>query len=572
MGVTHKTDDDDQIIRLIGNFGLWQALLICPLFVHFVFGSWQTLVTSFLSLERGYWCDIQAPDNVFGSLEEWENFSSPILENGKLDKCNIYDLDYTLLSQVSVQSSEVSAEAFLGDVKTKPCPSFKFDLSTFESSIVTDFGLVCGRDWLVTTAQVVYMFGFLTGALVSGMVSDRFGRKKTIIVSSILMSIFSVATAFSSSIEVFIFLRWCVAFTSIAFWTTVYVYSMEMVGHNWKTWIGIGFEFPWALAYTVLPGVAYNVRNWANLQLVISVPPIVLIIVYFFLPESPRWLLANGKVEEAKVILEKAAKRNGRTWPKDFHLVSTSKAHLEVDTDEPKASVIDLFRTPNLRKNTLIQYFNWFTASFVYYGLTFDSGTIVPGNIYINFLVGGIIEFPAYMLCLVILYFIGRRLPLAFMYFLGGVALLLTLAMPAGQAVLGMASLGKFGIICAFAIIYVHAAELFPTVVRNTGLGSSSSFARIGSMLAPVIGRELGRVDRNLTIIIFAACSLIAGCLTLFLPETKNQKLPDSIEEGEEFGSDDSVFDMCKRKQTTEVPQNGVGMDNMAYNNTTDVS
>jgi MFS family permease len=59
----------------------------------------------------------------------------------------------------------------------------------------------------VTVAQAVYMFGFLTGALVSGMVSDRFGRKKTIIVFAVAMSVFSIAVAFSPSIEVFICLR-----------------------------------------------------------------------------------------------------------------------------------------------------------------------------------------------------------------------------------------------------------------------------------------------------------------------------------------------------------------------------
>ena len=57
-----------------------------------------------------------------------------------------------------------------------------------------------------------------------------------------------------------------------------------------------------------------------------------------------------------------------------------------------------------------------------------------------------------------------------------------------------MSTLGKFGAICAFAIIYVQAAEIFPTVLRNSGIGSSSSIARVGSILAPVIGRELVRI------------------------------------------------------------------------------
>ena len=92
---------------------------------------------------------------------------------------------------------------------------------------------------------------------------------------------------------------------------------------------------------------------------------------------------------------------------------------------------------------------------------------IFTGNIYVNFAVSGLIEFPAYALCIFLLTKLGRRGPLAFMYFLIGVALLLVLAMPAkSTGVLAMATIGKFGAVCAFAIIYVQAAEIFPTVIR----------------------------------------------------------------------------------------------------------
>ena len=58
-----------------------------------------------------------------------------------------------------------------------------------------------------------------------------------------------------------------------------------------------------------------------------------------------------------------------------------------------------------------------------------------------------------------------------------------------GKSVLSQ--IGKFGVTCAFAIIYVYAAELFPTVLRTTGMGMCSVMARVGSILAPIVGREL---------------------------------------------------------------------------------
>ena len=61
-------------------------------------------------------------------------------------------------------------------------------------------------------------------------------------------------------------------------------------------------------------------------------------------------------------------------------------------------------------------------------------------------------------------------------------------------------------------------------------------FARVGSMLAPVVGRELGKTNPQATISIFAFLSMIAGVFTLWLPETRSLKMIESIEEAEALG------------------------------------
>ena len=83
-------------------------------------------------------------------------------------------------------------------------------------------------------------------------------------------------------------------------------------------------------------------------------------------------------------------------------------------------------------KKTLIQMYVWFTASFVYYGLTLNSDTLIPGDLYVNFAVGGLVEFPAYILTTLLLHFIGRRYPQSASYILCGLALLFNLASPTG--------------------------------------------------------------------------------------------------------------------------------------------
>ena len=69
--------EQDPIAQLIGNFGKWQAFIIFPLGIHFMFGSFQTLVTPFLSLEGDFYCKIEAPDGIFDSLSQWRTFANP---------------------------------------------------------------------------------------------------------------------------------------------------------------------------------------------------------------------------------------------------------------------------------------------------------------------------------------------------------------------------------------------------------------------------------------------------------------------------------------------------------------
>ena len=171
---------------------------------------------------------------------------------------------------------------------------------------------------------------------------------------------------------------------------------------------------------------------------------------------------------------------------------------------------------------------------------------MILGNVYINTSVGGLIEIPSYIVCLLTLHFLGRRLPLAIMFLASSLILFITIGISEDNptAMLVVISLGKFGITGVFAIIYLHAAELFPTVLRSTGLGTASICGRIGSMLAPIVGRELTNLTESpvATIVIFALLSFVAGVFTLWLPETKGMKLADTVEQGEALGKNQKWY------------------------------
>jgi len=70
-------------------------------------------------------------------------------------------------------------------------------------------------------------------------------------------------------------------------------------------------------------------------------------------------------------------------------------------------------------------YYLWFTNSFVYYGLTLNSGSLIPGDLHINFVIGGALEILAYILTILAFLYAGRRISMSVSMLIGGVALLL---------------------------------------------------------------------------------------------------------------------------------------------------
>ena len=92
-----------------------------------------------------------------------------------------------------------------------------------------------------------------------------------------------------------------------------------------------------------------------------------------------RWLLAQGRLEEAENIVRKIAKYNGNPLPSDFHLIAPQSDDQQAKKTGETGGIftfLNLFKTPNMRMKTLIIYYCWFTTSMIYYGLTLNSNNV----------------------------------------------------------------------------------------------------------------------------------------------------------------------------------------------------
>ena len=205
--------------------------------------------------------------------------------------------------------------------------------------------------------------------------------------------------------------------------------------------------------------------NHRHLQLVCTLPEIFFIyLCYKLIPESPRWLLINGQFTQAEKVIRLGAERNNVQIDGSLRKLVT-KYQDEIESHKPKnITLIDLWRTPNLRRKTFLLYFTWAVNGFVYYGLSFNTNSL-GGDMYLNFVLIGVVEIPAYILTMFVLRKFGRRLPLSFAMLGAGLAFLFTLPFASIEKLLWLRTtlsmIGKFCITSSFAIIYLVSSFLY---------------------------------------------------------------------------------------------------------------
>ena len=147
---------------------------------------------------------------------------------------------------------------------------------------------------------------------------------------------------------------------------------------------------------------------------------IVMVSYYFVIPESPRWLLLQGRQGESYKVMMHIAAINNKTLHETFDL-----DRIKVNSDEKDkktGSLLDLVRTSNMRKRSLILFSAWFATTFIFYALSMNAGSL-SGNIFLNSFLLGLVEIPANALFMFTINVprIGRRISLVIASLIAGI-------------------------------------------------------------------------------------------------------------------------------------------------------
>jgi len=421
-----------------------------------------------------------------------------------------------------------------------PCDQFQFVDESFNETLTSEFLLVCNRAPLRSLYSSLYMFGYMPGALLGGVIADRYGRKAALNAGLVMSCILPLLVSVSPSLPLIMTWRFLLGAFHPILLTSFYTILMEVAEHRHRAAIGILTGIPWAVGIIAWALLGYHVRAWRWLNAIASLCNFLFIPCIWLVPESPRWLVVQGRFEEAATILKKAAKLNNTKLMEDERLYqimqdiskdSTKSKNEKKDKNFISSLISELavlLSTGGLLRRTLSLWSIFVVLSMVYYGLAMG-GVAFSDDPYVYMALGGVMELPAYTVNAWLVVWLGRRLPTVCCLLVCAGALAALPLVPQGAWLLCLAMVGKMTITMAYQSMYVYMMELFPTEARTWGVGTTTFISRIGSIMTPYLVDNLAVHVPWLPTVIFAGSCLAAGAVTCLLPETGKLPMPDTV-------------------------------------------
>uniref|UniRef100_A0A1B0CUN0 Major facilitator superfamily (MFS) profile domain-containing protein n=2 Tax=Lutzomyia longipalpis TaxID=7200 RepID=A0A1B0CUN0_LUTLO len=456
--------DFDSILPQVGSFGPYQKFIICgvllPAVIPCAFHAYSQL---FIAARPGHWCRVPELDPwVLEYPDVVRNFSAPLeFRDGawRFSECLAFKRNYTDLAEIwRTQGLSHATESISNDAEVTSCKDgWNYERKLFSSTVITEWNLVCEKNSYATVALVLFGVGGLIGNYVFGYLQDFWGRRPSFYAYLLLEILAGSLSALTWSYASWVFFRTLVGVTVPAILASPYVLAIELVGPSKRVFCTIVSNIAYSLGLVFLACIVYIFRDWRYLTLAVSLPLFLLFGCFAILPESPRWLVATGKFDEAAVIMRKMAQMNGKVLPPDYEEYLRMKVEAAVEQATPETrtyGIMDLLITPNMRKKTLIITFIWFANTSVYVGLSYYAPAL-GGNEIWNFFLAGLVELPTYIFLWPSLTFLGRRWILCASMVVGGVACLATFLVQQEHVVmLILYCIGKMGISSAFVVLH----------------------------------------------------------------------------------------------------------------------
>jgi MFS transporter, putative metabolite:H+ symporter len=415
---------------------------------------------------------------------------------------------------------------------------FAFDALDFQ--IMALVAPTIAKEWNIDASAMGFVLaatvaGMLVGSYLFGTISDRIGRRLGFQLTVAIFSLFCGLSAFAQTPEQLAILRFL---TGVGIGGLVPIDTAVMTEFMPKAQRGRLMAL-WALFFPVgglIAALAAKLvvadLGWRALFLIGAAPAALVLVVRVLIPESPRFLLDRGRIDEARRAMSWLAL--GRPLPD----------HPAPARSAPEASLasvtIGTLFSPLYRRRTIMIWLVWFGWGFSYFGvllwlpsLLVQHRGVAGADVFtfvMGFMVAGIVG------RIVVSFLVerwGRKTTIGVFGIASAVALIAF-----GQQT-SYANLVVFGYLFAFfhdgglSAIAPYTPELYPTRSRATGVGYANGAGRIASILSPIAVGFLVPFGLTLVFALLAAGYLLAAVVVLsFNIETRGLVLEDAALDG----------------------------------------
>lgn len=418
--------------------------------------------------------------------------------------------------------------------------------------------------WALTPSQTgllgsSVLIGFAVGALGAGALADANGRRRVMMYALGLFCLGSLIGALSPNWE---FLFAARVFTGVgcgAEAAIIAVYASEIVAARHRgrfvASLVMFFSFGWIAAALIGSLVIPLPAGWRWIQVIGALPILLLLWWRRGLPESPRWLLSQGRRTEAHSVvvdLERASGLEpGRLDPAHVDAPTTPAAPADRGRRRPRHALgryTELFG-PGLLRPTLTTFFLWFVVFFCFYGfMTWIPSLLVAQGYAItrSFLFTLLIycaQAPGYYAAARLFAVIDQKFAMVG-FFVGGAAAAFALSQAGTTtAILVAACLLSFFMSGVAGGAYTYTPQVFPTVIRSSGAGAASAVGRLGAVSAPiVIGASYAAIGFSGVFTLLTIMMAVGAAGILWFGTSTKDKTLEEIER-EELGAVRSFAD-----------------------------
>jgi MFS transporter, putative metabolite:H+ symporter len=398
------------------------------------------------------------------------------------------------------------------------------------AAVSREWGLDAATATLISSINLLGMF---VGASLAGSLSDRYGRKTMFQTTLLIYSLFTGLSALAFNAVSLMILRFLAGVGLGGELPVASTLLSEFAPARNRGTLVVLLESFWAYGSVLAALIAFLVipsYGWQIAFLIGALPALYVFALRRGTPESPRFLMAQGRVAEAYAVVEQVEVSAG------VKPVGHSRAKLDPPPAQA-ASFAELFRAPYLRR-TIVLWAMWATMNFSYYGIFLwlplqfvRKGFSLDQALLFNLIIA-IAQIPGYFAAALLVERWGRKPTL--------VSFLLACAIGAwffGQVALEASDVGlilfwgsviSFFNLGAWGVVYTYTPELYPTRLRGTGAGWAAAFGRIWGILAPLsISLQLALFGSDITVfLVFMAVMLLGAVIVLALgEETRGRSL-----------------------------------------------